>query len=95
MEQTQQHASVFKTWSVIFLMVGWVLFKGWLAFHVIGDLGQPDWDYRPIRDVPAESAYAVNEPYHPLPFSQHVLDQQGQEENPSHLSVVTLQGFDK
>ncbi len=92
MEQTGHHSSTLKTWSVVILMVGWVFFKGWLAYHVIGDLGQPDWDYRPIKDVPAESAYAVNKPYHPLPFAQHVQGEQGQEENPSHLSVIRLQG---
>jgi hypothetical protein len=93
MEQTEHHLSTIKTWSIVILMVGWVFFKGWLAYHVVGDLGQPDWDYRPIKDVPAESAFAVNEPYHPLPSAQHVLGRQGQEENPSHLSVVPLQGL--
>jgi hypothetical protein len=92
MEATQHRASAIKTWSIVFLMVGWVVFKGWLAYRVVGDRGQPDWDYRPVKDVPAESAYAVKEPYHPLPFPQHVMGKQGTEENPSHLSVVRLQG---
>jgi hypothetical protein len=93
MTQTEHQTSTFKTWSLVLLMVGWVFFKGWLAYHAIGDLGQPDWDYRPIQDVPAESVYAVHEPYHPMPYAQHVLGEQGQEENPSQLSVIRLTGI--
>lgn len=92
MEQAQHRTSFLKTWSLVFLMVGWVFFKGWLAYQVIGDNGQPDWDYRPIKDVPSESAYAVAAPYHPMPFGQHVRGEQGQEENPSHLKIVRIQG---
>ncbi|UCE53302.1 MAG: hypothetical protein JSV31_29285 [Desulfobacterales bacterium] len=92
MEYQQHHTSAFKTWLLIVFMVGIVLFKGWLAYTVIGDLGQPDWDYRPIMDVPGESPYAANDPYHPLPYAQHVLGEQGEEENPSHLKVIPFQG---
>jgi hypothetical protein len=59
MDHSEHEASAVKTWFLILLMVGWVAFKGWLAYTVIGDLGQPDWDYRPIMDVPGESAYAI------------------------------------
>lgn len=93
MEHLDHSTSTVKTWTIVMLMVGWVFFKGWLAFFVIGDLGQPDWDYRPIKDVPSESAYAVKKPYHPMPFAQHVLDEQGKEENPSHLTVITVEGI--
>ena len=92
MESATEHGSISKTWFLVILMVGWVFFKGWLAYTVIGDLGQPDWDYRPIPDVPAESAYAVGPPYHALPFAQHVLGQQGEEENPAHLNVIRVEG---
>ena len=92
MNSAQHHGSTIKTWSIVFLLVGWVFFKGWLAYSVIGDLGQPDWDYRPIPDVPAESAYAIHEPYHAMPYAQHVLDRQGKEENPAHLMVITVEG---
>jgi len=92
MTSADEHGSFFKTWLLVLFMVTWVFFKGWLAYTVIGDLGQPDWDYRPIKDVPAESAYAEGPPYHPLPFAQHVLGQQGQEENPAHLNVIRVQG---
>ena len=57
-------------------MVGIVLFQGWLAYTVIGDLGQPDWDYRPIPDVYGESPYAM---YPPVPYPQHVRGPQGAE----------------
>jgi hypothetical protein len=94
MEQHAHEASAIKTWCLVLLMVGWVAFKGWLAFTVIGDLGQPDWDYRPIMDVPGESAYAIANPYHPLPYSQHVFGGLGEEENPSHLYIIRYQGVD-
>jgi hypothetical protein len=61
--------SVLVTWVVIALAVLLILFKGALAYWVVGDLGQPDWDYRPLGDVPAESPYGV---YQPLPYPQHV-----------------------
>jgi len=48
------------TWLVVSLLVLFVLFKGFFAFWVVKDLGQPTWDYRPIADVPGESAYAVH-----------------------------------
>ncbi len=94
MEQHAHEASAIKTWFLVLLMVGWVAFKGWLAFTVIGDLGQPDWDYRPIMDVPGESAYAISDPYHPLPYAQHVMGGLGQEENPSQLYIIRFQGVD-
>ena len=94
MEQHAHEASAIKTWFLVLLMVGWVAFKGWLAFTVIGDLGQPDWDYRPIKDVPGESAYAISDPYHSLPYAQHVKGELGKEENPSHLSIIRFQGVD-
>ena len=62
--------SLTRTWFVVFLLLLIVLFQGGLAYYMIGDRGQPDWDYRPIKDVPGESAYAV---YEFLPFPQHVM----------------------
>lgn len=94
MEHTEYHPSAVKTWFLILLMVGIVIFKGWLAFTVIGDLGQPDWDYRPIKDVPGESPYAALDPYHPLPYPQHVLRPQGEERNPYNLEVIPFQGVE-
>ena len=94
MEHPVHEASAFKTWLLVFLCVAIVVFQGWLAYTVIGDLGQPDWDYRPIADVPGESAFAVYDPYYPLPYAQHVLKEQGQEENPKHLYVLPFEGVE-
>jgi hypothetical protein len=68
-------ASAFKTYIVIVAMIALILFKGALAFVMVGDQGQPTWDYRPILDVPAESPYAV---YPPLPYPQHVRGARGE-----------------
>ena len=94
MDHSEHITSPVKTWFLVLLMVGWVFFKGWLAYTVIGNLGQPDWDFRPIQDVPGESIYTIGEPYHPLPFSQHVQGQQGKEENPMHMKVLPFQGVE-
>jgi hypothetical protein len=94
MDHSEHETSAVKTWFLIMLMVGWVAFKGWLAYTVIGDLGQPDWDYRPILDVPGESAYAIANPYHPLPYAQHVRGELGKEENPSQLYIIPFQGVE-
>ena len=77
-----------KTWMLVAACVAIVAIKGLLAFFVIGDLGQPDWDYRPIQDVPGESAYTLSSPYHPLPYAQHILGKQGEETNP--LRILNL-----
>lgn len=69
------HGSALKSWLIISLLVLFILFKGGLAFYVIGDLGQPDWDYRPMKDIPAESPYAV---YERLPHQQHVRGDKGE-----------------
>lgn len=90
MEPVIRQESAFKTWLLILFMVGIVVFQGWFAFTVIGDLGQPDWDYRPIPDVPASSPYAAYKPYIPLPCPQHVRRRQCQEAYP--LDVMPLQG---
>ena len=68
-----------KTVLIVFACVLIVAVQGWLAFTVIGDLGMPGWDYRPVKDVPGESAYTLTDPYHPLPYPQHVVAEQGAE----------------
>ena len=52
-----------------------ILAKGFFSFWVVADRGQPTWDYRPVKDVPGESPYAV---YEPLPHPQHVKGQKGE-----------------
>lgn len=72
---TENQPTSLKTWMIIFMLILIVFVKGGLAYFVIGDLGQPDWDYRPIKDVPGESPYAI---YEPLPYPQHVLGEKGE-----------------
>ena len=77
-----------RTWLLVAACVAIVAFQGLLIYVVVGDLGQPDWDYRPVKDVPGESAYTLTDPYHPLPFPQHVTSKQGDENNP--LRILNL-----
>ena len=70
----EEKSSALATWAVVILLMLLILFKGALSFFVVGDLGQPTWDYRPVPDVPGESPYAI---YQPLPYPQHVLGPEG------------------
>jgi hypothetical protein len=69
------HESIVRTCVWIAVMLSIILFKGFFAFRVVSDMGQPTWDYRPVKDVPAQSPYAV---YQLLPNSQHVRGQKGE-----------------
>ena len=75
MEKTACKESTLVTWVVILLCMLLILIKGFFAFSVVGDLGQPDWDYRPVKDVPGESPYAM---YEKLPYPQHVKGSEGE-----------------
>lgn len=75
MNAHMHNESVLKTWLLVFSLLALILGKGFMSFFVVGDLGQPDWDYRPILDVPAESPYAE---YQKLPFPQHVRGAKGE-----------------
>jgi len=59
MDRTAFQESAFKTWIVIFFFLVVILFQGALSYLVVGDLGQPGWDFSTIKDVPGESPYAV------------------------------------
>ena len=69
------HESALKTWVVVCLLALGIVAKGFYAFFVVGDRGQPTWDYRPVADVPAESPYAI---YEKLPYPQHVRGAKGE-----------------
>ena len=75
MEHSTHKESSLATWVVIFFLLAIILAKGLFAFFVVGDRGQPTWDYRPVKDVPGVSPYAV---YAPLPHPQHVKGQKGE-----------------
>ncbi len=64
-----------RTWVVVILLSAGILIKGFFAFFVVGDMGQPTWDYRPVPDVPGQSPYAV---YQKLPHPQHVKGVKGE-----------------
>lgn len=75
-EQTQYHeGSELRSWVIIGLVLGFIIFKGVFAFVAVGDRGMPDWDFRPVKDVPGESPYAV---YQKLPNGQHVRGMNGE-----------------
>ncbi len=73
--QDEHIGSQVRTWVWLAIMLGIILFKGFFAFFVVSDLGQPTWDYRTVKDVPAQSDYAK---YQLLPFSQHVRGEKGE-----------------
>jgi hypothetical protein len=74
MERVTYQSSSMVTWIIIIALVLLVLLKGAFAYLLIGDRGQPGWDYRPVPDVPGESPYAI---YQPLPYPQHVRGERG------------------
>jgi hypothetical protein len=74
METPVREATDFRTWLIIFLLVVMIFSIGAFSYMVVGDQGQPDWDYRPVKDVPGESSYSI---YRPLPYSQHVRGSRG------------------
>jgi hypothetical protein len=75
METTHPVASERRTWLWIAFLVALILSKGFFAFFVVSDLGQPTWSYRPVQDLPASSPYGV---YPPQPYSQHVRGVKGE-----------------
>jgi hypothetical protein len=75
MSHSTTKESTWMTWVVIVLLLAWILGKGFFSFFVVGDLGQPTWNYRPVKDVPGESPYAV---YQVLPYPQHIKGTKGE-----------------
>ena len=74
MDKKISKESAFATWIVIFLLLAGIVLTGMLGYYLVGDRGQPSWDFRPAKDVPGESPYAV---YQPLPYPQHVRGAKG------------------
>jgi len=75
MTHSTEKESTFGTWVIITLLLAWILGKGFFSFFVVGDMGQPTWNYRPVKDVPGESPYAL---YQVLPYPQHVKGAKGE-----------------
>jgi hypothetical protein len=87
MVQPEHQNLAVKTWLIIILLVLIVLVQGGLSYFIIGDRGQPDWDYRPVQDVPGESPYAI---YEPLPFPQHVKGEKTEYPQPTETDDKSL-----
>lgn len=67
--------SVLSTWVfILVLAISFLLFSLFI-YRVVGDMGQPTWDYGTIKDVPAGSPYAI---YDKLPYPQHVKGEKGE-----------------
>jgi hypothetical protein len=62
-------------WLILWLLLLFILLKGHFAHTVVGDLGQPAWDFGAVPDIPGESPYAI---YPSLPDLQHVKGQKGE-----------------
>jgi len=75
MDEGSSRESTRATWIVILLLVAGIVLTGIFGFYVVGDRGQPSWDFRPAKDVPGESPYAI---YEPLPYPQHVRGAKGE-----------------
>ena len=75
MSHSTTKESTWITWIVIVLLLAWILGKGFFSFFVVGDLGRPTWNSRPVKDVPGESPYAV---YQVLPYPQHIKGTKGE-----------------
>ena len=59
MHTNVHHGSAFGTWIIVILLVLLVFAQGAFSFLVVCDRGQPDWDYRPVKDVTEKSPYTV------------------------------------
>jgi hypothetical protein len=66
--------TIIHTWLWIIAMIAIILGVGYFAFIVVADKGQPSWDYRPVKSIPAESPYAD---YEKNPAGQHVSGREG------------------
>ena len=75
MEERITEESTLATWIVILLLTAGIVLMALFGFYVVGDRGQPSWDFRPARDVPAASPYVI---YEPLPYPQHVRGAKGE-----------------
>ena len=74
-EQVKHIESHGRTWVWIAVMLIIILVQGFFGFLVVSDMGQPTWDYRAVKDVPAQSDYAE---YQLLPYPQHVRGEKGE-----------------
>jgi hypothetical protein len=74
-ENNPSRVSSVPLWLVVWLLLLSILLQGHFAFKVVGDLGQPTWDFGIVRDVPGQSPYAI---YQLLPHPQHIMGREGE-----------------
>jgi len=75
MENGQPKASSLGLWLILWLLLLVILLQGHYAFNVVGDLGQPGWQYTTVKDIPGQSPYAM---YPLLPDPQHIKGKKGE-----------------
>ncbi|MFP3981467.1 MAG: hypothetical protein ACLFUY_08740 [Desulfobacterales bacterium] len=75
MKDNNGHGSLFRTWVIITMLLVLIVAKGFFAFALVGDRGQPDWSYGTVKDVPASSPFAE---YELAPHPQHVRGARGE-----------------
>lgn len=75
MEWAQFKTSVGYTWIWISALILITLGVGIMTFSVVSHKGDPSWDYRPVKSLPAESPYAE---YEKLPYPQHIKGKRGE-----------------
>ena len=75
MEHKTNKESVITTWAFIGVLVLCFIVYSIFTYTFVGDKGQPGWDFRPVRDVPGQSPYAI---YETLPNPQHVRGAEGE-----------------
>jgi hypothetical protein len=61
MDELEHITSAARSWINISLMILFIFGMGLFAFFIVGDRGQPDWQYGTVRDVPGQSPNAVYE----------------------------------
>ena len=71
----KQRKSTFVSWLIVVLCAAGILLTGIFAYKVVGDRGQPGWEFRPVKDVPGESPNAI---YKKLPNTQHIRGAEGE-----------------
>lgn len=48
-----------KSWTIIFLIIAFILIYGSIVFLTVGDKGPPEWGFGALPDVPGESPYST------------------------------------
>ena len=55
----QKDSSTLKDWLVPIAIAGLFLVWGLLIFFMVGNKGQPPWDFGVVEDIPGQSPYST------------------------------------